>query len=237
MQDKWKAFKEKHDQATEKAWQEYQERVREVNRRYADEIAKSKKLEEEVKSLCAKVDDLEKLAELVCFGGDQEEEEGESVEQRIHACPCQKAASSRIGHLTRQVNDLNSERSKDKRKVGFYKYLKERKLKNDGPYHRGYVFKEERVATGVLEEVEARRQEEGVGPAAEEQEARVEDQHVQPPKDLSIRGVQRAARELVENLVYMADGGRTNSARIFECLLRNPTIKTVMEHVHGLTGA
>ena len=254
MQDKWKAFRERHEQVADKFWQEHQEKVREVNGRYAHEIAKSKKLEEEVKSLSAKLEDLKKLEEskrkkleeevkslsseveeleeLVCFGGDEEEEVG-SVEQRIHACPCQTVASLKVANLTKQLRDLNSEWSKDKRRVGFLQYLKNRKLK-DGQYHRGYVFKEERVGTRVEEEMEEGRQEGVVGPTADEQEMRV-DQHVQPPKDLSTRAVQRAARDLVENLVYMADGGRANSARIFECLLRNPTIKTVMEHVPGLT--
>lgn len=63
MQDKWKAFKERHEQAADKFWQEHQEKVREVNGRYAHEIAKSKKLEEEVKSLSAKLEDLKLLEE------------------------------------------------------------------------------------------------------------------------------------------------------------------------------
>ncbi len=257
MQDKWIALKRKHEEAAEKARQEHQEKVREVTGRYADEIAKTKKLEEEVKSLSAKLEDLKKLEEskrnkleeevkslsakveeleeLVCVGGDEEEEEEVgSVEQRIHACPCQRVASVRIAQVTKQLKDLNKEWGKDKRRVGFLQYLKDRKLK-DGQYHRGYVFKEERVATRVEKEVLEERRQEGVGPTAEEQEVRVDQQHVQPPKDMSTRAVQRAARDLVENLVYMADGGRANSARIFECLLRNPTIKTVMEHVQGLT--
>jgi DNA repair exonuclease SbcCD ATPase subunit len=220
LQDKWIALKRKHEEAAEKARQEHQEKVREVTGRYADEIAKTKKLEEEVNSLSAKLEDLKKLEqskrkkleeevkslsakveeldEVVCVGGDEEEEEVGSVEQRIHACPCQRVASVRIAQVTKQLKDLNKEWGKDKRRVGVLQYLKDRKLK-DGQYHRGYVFKEERVATRVVEEeVEERRQEGGgVGPiTAEEQEVRV-NQHVQPPpKDMSTRAVQRSCGEL-----------------------------------------
>ena len=139
----------------------------------------------------------------------------ESQEQRIHKCPCQKAASSKVGALIKEIRDLREEWSKDKRKLGFYKFLREKRSKEKTGYHRGFVFKEERVATTEGETVDRESVEEV------------------PPKVMNIRALERAARDLVENLVYLTDGSLKNAAKVFERVLRNPTVKTVMQEVRG----
>lgn len=136
----------------------------------------------------------------------------ESQERRIHTCPCQKAASIKVASLTREFKALRDEWLKNKRRIGFYKFLKEKRSKEKTGYHRGYVFKEERVART-----------EGAGESVEEA----------PPKDMNVRALERAARDLVENLVYLSDGGLKNAAKVFERVLRNPTVKTVMQEIQG----
>jgi hypothetical protein len=140
----------------------------------------------------------------------------ESQEQRIHACPCQKVASSRLGSLTREIKALREESSKDKRRVGFYKFQREKRSKENTGYHRGYIFKEERVVTTEGETADRE---------SVEEEA--------PPKVMNVRALERAARDLVENLVYLTDGGLNNASKVFERVLRNPTVKRVMEEVRG----
>lgn len=165
-----------------------------------------------MKGLTAKVIDLQKVNALVCVS---QEDDMESQEQRIHKCPCQKAASSKVGALIKEIRDLREEWSKDKRKLGFYKFLREKRSKEKTGYHRGYVFKEERVVTTEGETVDRESVEEA------------------PPKVMNIRALERAARDLVENLVYLTDGGLKNAAKVFERVLRNPTVKTVMQEVRG----
>jgi hypothetical protein len=194
-----------------KAKQDHQAKIQDLNQRYSDEIDKSSKLQAEVRGLTAKVKDLQKFAELVCVNP----EDGEEQDRRIHSCPCQTVAASRVGSLTKEIKDLKGQWLKDKRRVGFYKFLNEKRSKETTGYHRGYVFKEERVTT-----------QETTDEASSVEE--------QPPRDMNIRALERAARDLVENLVYLADGGLKNAAKVFERLLRNPTIKTVMKEVSGL---
>ena len=210
---KWDNYKKDSEAAAVKAWQQHQTTSRDLTKRYGDEVAKGTKLEKEVKRLTAK---LQKLEGLVCAGED--DDLGEQI-QRIHACPCQVVASQKLASLTKEIKDLRDEWSKDKRRLGLLKYLKEKRSKERTGYHRGYVFKEQRVPTVRTEE------ETGGG------ELLVEE--YQPPKELNTRALERAARDLVENLVYLADGGLQNAAKVFERLLRNPTIKTVMQEVPG----
>ena len=199
-----------------------------MNQRYSDEIIKSGNLQEEVKALTAKIMDLQELNKLevkaltakimdlqelnklVCVS---QEDDMESQERRIHTCPCQKTASARVASLTREIKALRDEWLKDKRRIGFYNFLREKRSKEKTGYHRGYVFKEERVA-GT----------DGDGESVEE---------APPPKDMNVRALERAARDLVENLVYLTDGGLKNAAKVFDRVLRNPTVKTVMQEVQG----
>ena len=212
-QAKWDAFKRQHEKALEREWQEHQQKVRDLNKRYSDEIIKSSKLQEEVKGLTAKIMDLQELNKLVCVS---QEDDMESQERRIHTCPCQKTASARVASLTREIKALRDQWLKDKRRIGFYKFLREKRSKEKTGYHRGYVFKEERVVTTEGETADG--------------ESVVEEA---PPKAMNVRALERAARDLVENLVYLTDGGLKNAAKVFERVLRNPTVKTVMQEVQG----
>ena len=197
-QAKWDAFKRQHEKALEREWQEHQQKVRDLNKRYSDEIIKSSKLQEEVKgltakimdlqelnklevkALTAKIMDLQELNKLVCVS---QEDDMESQERRIHTCPCQKTASARVASLTREIKALRDELLKDKRRIGFYKFLREKRSKEKSGYHRGYVFKEERVVTTEGETADG--------------ESVVEEAS---PKAMNVRALERAARDLVENL-------------------------------------
>jgi len=66
QQAKWDEYTRQHEKALEQQWLKHQEKVRNVTKRYNDEILKNRKLQEEVKALTGKVVDLRKLNELVC---------------------------------------------------------------------------------------------------------------------------------------------------------------------------
>ena len=55
LQAKWDEYKRQHENALEQQWLKHQEKVRDVTKRYDDEILKNRKLQEEVKALTAKV--------------------------------------------------------------------------------------------------------------------------------------------------------------------------------------
>ncbi len=223
MQDRWVTRIKELENALQKAKEEYEGKYQNLNDKYEDEVSKGIKLQAEVEGLTAKVEELDKLICPCRREAADGDVEGPLDGRRVYAtCPCQKAASVKMAALSKENQNLREEWGKDKRRVGLYRFHKQKRSKESTGYHRGYVFKEERV---VAPERTANHGE----PIVEEEE----DEQQSLPRDMNVKALERAARDLVENLVYLTDGGLKNTAKVFQRFLRNPTIKTVMQEVHG----